>query len=254
LAYKSFVPSNDLSHGANGRQINVGTEMKPAFRWQIDQDNKNLNDLYHQFLGDLFDYLDECIKNENAESIAAAWTGSAAYKRMKLCFIADASEFDGYYSIESSSSLFHNLVPGMLRIQNRKLKAVLRAELYDKFAEFVLDGKDEADLTADELVIFDLCKLPLALYTMSDAILLFNTMILPDRVVSMSDVSFDGEMQNKLTLKERAAASEFLMVQGDKEMRELQMAVKKYWNEKEGVVYVETPLVNISGDEKFVRL
>ncbi|MCX6232740.1 MAG: hypothetical protein NTZ33_14475 [Bacteroidetes bacterium] len=254
MAYKQFVPSNDLSHGANGRLVTKGEDQSTAWSWQIEKDNQNLNDLYHTFLSDLLDFLDDCCSNDDAEDISSAWISTDAYKLVKKCFIQSASEFDPYYNIESSSFMFHKITAGMHRIQLRKFKPALRAELYDKIAEYILDGKDPDDLTAAELNIYELCKMPLALYTMADSIMLFNAQILPDRIVQNFVANREGENQKNLPVAERSGAAKFLNNEADACMREVFMEVRKYWAEKEGVVLVDVPLVNIDPDEKFVRL
>ncbi len=254
FAYKSFVPSNDLSHSADGRQIFVGETRKPAFAWQIEKDNQNLNDLYHTFISELLDFLDLCVDDASTGPIAVAWIATEAYKLRKKCFIQTAHDFDQQYYIESNSSLFHSITAGMLRVQNRKFKAVLRETLYDKIAEYILDGEDTEDLTTAEKEIFRLCKLPLALYTMADAIPLFTIDILPDRIVNNYNNISDGSNQKIPSAKDRAAASTFLIKQADKEMRTLQQAVAKYWNEIEEITPEETPSFNIDPDQKFVRM
>jgi hypothetical protein len=124
--------------------------------------------------------------------------------------------------------------------------------LYQKLID-ALHEKQGVTLSEEEEEILELCKLPLALFTMSEGLKLLNTELLPDRVANnYYATTTEGNSQKNPSGNERFAAAAALETRARSEMRRLQIAVAKYYATINGTTPEPIKLSNTNYHRKIV--
>lgn len=193
LAYRRYVPSNDVVHSDQGRQIYVSEEQKPAFEWQIEKDNANLLSLAGEAIDVLLEFLDEHIDDMkppvppaiDGTEYLIPWGNSDAYKATKKLFVNSAKEFEKYFFINRSRRLFLTMVPIMTRIQENELRPCFTEEKYDELKEQILDK----DINDSNLAIVNYASGALVLLSLAVAVKRISAEILPDGIFVNSSVN-----------------------------------------------------------------
>lgn len=188
LAYRRYAPGTDLAHNDSGRQITVTTEIKPAFEWMIERDNRNISSIANEAIDFLLEFLDEQliplapVPPEGApliNDIGTKWGESLEYSRTKDLFINTAFDFDRLFPINGSRQLFITLAPFIREKELSHLVPIITRTRYDAIMENLKDG----DLVQADKDIIRLAQPPLALLTMSTALMRLSMEVLPDSVV-----------------------------------------------------------------------
>ena len=232
-AYRRYAPLNDLSHSESGRQITVTDELKPAFEWMIERDNRNLLDLAHEATDMLIEFLDEQqpipyvptklepTGDPTNKIIEETWRTSATYEAQRDLFINTAREFDSIFPINASRRLYLALVPFIREVEQRHIRPVIGATRYDAIRELIKDGDLDAAGNEESAEIHQLARLPIVMLTMSVALKRLNVELLPDSVVqSFSTIS---ERQTKSADKfDRIGVSMLLERDGRREIIPIQ--------------------------------
>jgi len=215
-AYFMYVPSLDVSHSDKGRQIFVNDTDKPAFEWQIKNDNVNLIALLNRGIDLLLEFLDESIDvtylpdgkapaGDSTEPkdplpgpdevgpqgptspeapavpvILIPWRDTAEYAVSKELFVNTAIEFSKVFSIENSRVTFLRLVPFIRFVQSNTIRACFRKEMYEEICTQIKDGS----LSEENKTILPLAAQPLVLLSMGMAIKRLSVQLLPDGLFS----------------------------------------------------------------------
>jgi len=194
-AYRRYAPLNDLSHSESGRQITVTTELKPAFEWMLERDNKSLLDIANETTDILIEFLDEQVPipyvpideaptgEPTANTIEDTWRASATFAAQKDLFVNSAREFDGIFPIGASRRLFLVLVPFIREVELRHIRPLITVTRYDAIRELIKDGDLSATGNEISKEIHQLSKVSIALLTMSVALKRLSVELLPDSVV-----------------------------------------------------------------------
>jgi hypothetical protein len=261
-AYRRYVPSSDLTHSDKGRQIFVSEQEKPAFEWQIEKDNENLLRLAHDGTDMLLDFLDyhksttalvsppEGTKPPEEFVLLLPWVTSQAYLASKELFINTTDEFERIFMIGHSRLTFLSLVPIMRRVQDNELKSCFTAEKYDELVAKII----EDDISAENLIILDKARQPLALLTLSVAAKRLTSEILPDGIFANMTTSVIKSKSPAAKI-DRNEVSANLEKDGLRELRKLQDHLAKLAATAAGVTVEPVDLLeHIDETDKFVRL
>ncbi len=228
-AYRRYVPSSDLTHSDKGRQIFVSEQEKPAFEWQIEKDNENLLRLANDGTDILLEFLDEHI-DDQVEIVPPKdtfppvgytpllpWKTSAALLATRELFINTVDEFQKVFMIGGSRLTFISLLPIMRRVQDNEIKSCFTAE---KYAELQAAIEDD-DISADNLIILDKARQPLALLTLSVAAKRLTAEVLPDGIFSNMTINVI-KTKSAASKIDRNEISASLEKDGLRELRKLQ--------------------------------
>jgi len=255
--YRKYVPSSDLTHGDKGRQIFVSEQEKPAFEWQVEKDNENLLRLANEATDLLIEFLDDHIDDEiildpveGTTEYVIPWGTSAAYLASRELFINTVDEFQKIFMIGGSRLVFISLVPFMRRVQDNEIKACFTAEKYAELCEDIKDG----DFSAENAIILDKARQPLALLTMSVAVKRLTSEVLPDGIFSNLTTSV---VKSKMPASkiDRNEVSASLEKDGLRELRKLQDHLAKLEAAAAGTTVEAVDFTErIDATEKFVRL
>jgi len=142
LAYRRFVPSNDLTHSDKGRQINVTETEKTAFEWQIEKDNQNLLSLAYEAIDFLLEFLDE--HNVDDDPVGEEWNQSDAFKKSHSILIS-LDQFNAVFPISGSRRLFITLTPFIIRVQKNIIVPVITKDIFDSLIESIKDKDTDED-------------------------------------------------------------------------------------------------------------
>ena len=241
-AYMFFVKGNDVQHTNDGRQISVGTNLKPAFSHQIQADDTNLLNIYDKYIELLLRFLNKNLNN----ALLITWKNSDQYKVVYNSLINTADEFNTYFDIENSYKLFLKLSPIKKRIENKVIKSIIGEVLYDKFMSYILTG---AALTDPEVDILEKCKMPIVMLTVAQACILLPAKILPDRIIMLYNNSgreAGSQSSVNLTLNDRHSLSGSLTKVAQNDINDLTIAVQKYLSVQNGTVF-ESPEMYLPG-------
>jgi hypothetical protein len=194
-AYRRYAPLNDLSHSESGRQITVTNELKPAFEWMLERDNKSLLDIAHETTDMLLEFLDEQqpiaddvidgqpLPQPMANIIEDTWKASETYSATKSLFINSAREFDSVFPINASRRLYLVLVPFIREVEIRHIRPAIKSDRYNTIREMIKDSDLTTAGNEEEKEIHELSKVPIALLTISVALKRLSVELLPDSVV-----------------------------------------------------------------------
>lgn len=196
-AYRRYAPLNDVSHSEAGRQITVTEELKPAFSWQIENDNRNLLDIAHETTDVLLEFLDAQPENiledddeghgapiaEVENTIFKAWKTSQAYAEGKDLFITSAVAFDKIFPINQSRRLYMALVPFIKEAEIREIRPVIGTDRYDTIKELIKDDELNEDANEEYKETYDLSLAPLVHFTLAIALKRLGVELLPNSVV-----------------------------------------------------------------------
>lgn len=230
LAYRRYAPGSDLAHNDSGRQITVTDEIKPAFEWMIERDNKNITSLANEAIDYLLEYLDEQLipyslppaglglETEPAvNDIGTLWGGTEEYSRTKDLFINTAFDFDRIFPINGSRQLFMTLAPFIREKELSHLVPVITRTRYDAIIEKIKDG----DLVAQDKDIIRLAQPPLALLSMSTALMRLSMEVLPDSVVQNFQ-AMDAKQNHTADSVDRRGLSRLLLNEATMLLKPLQ--------------------------------
>ena len=232
-AYRRYAPLNDLSHSESGRQITVTDELKPAFEWMLERDNKSLLDIAHETTDILIEFLDEqtdipYVPTEIAptgeptnNTIEEAWRTSATYSAQRDLFINSAREFDSIFPIGASRRLFLTLVPFIREVELRHIRPAIGATKYDAIRELIKDGDLTVAGNEESFEIHQLSKVPIALITISIALKRLSVELLPDSVIQ-SFSAMDVKQSKTANSTDRIGVSAMLERDGRRELLPLQ--------------------------------
>ena len=222
-AYRRYAPLNDLSHSESGRNITVTEQLKPAFEWMLERDNKSLLDLAHETTELLITFLDDQVKIDEATAneIEDTWRSSTTFAAQKDLFINSVLEFDNIFPIAASRRLFLVLVPFIREMEFKHIRPVITSDRYNLIRELIKDG--DLDKSGNEVSyeIHRLSKVPIALFTISIALKRLSVELLPDSVVQSFNAldvkqsrTADSSTRNALSaLLERDALRELVALQ-----------------------------------------
>jgi len=234
-AYRRYAPLNDLSHSESGRQITVTNELKPAFEWMLERDNKSLLDIANETTDMLIEWLDSQVPipyvptfedptgEATANIIQDTWRGSVTFSATKDLFINSAIEFDSVFPINASRRLFLVLVPFIREVEIRHIRPAIKSDRYNAIREMIKDGDLSASGNEEEKEIHELSKVPIALLTISVALKRLSVELLPDSVVQ-SFSAMDVRQTKTAATTDRVGVSALL----DRDARREIMALQDY--------------------------
>ena len=230
IAYRRYAPGVDLQHSEAGRRITVTNELKPAFEWMIERDNKNILSLAHEAIDMLLEFLDVQLipvsipaeeeggePTESVNDIGDTWGSSLAYSQTKSLFINTTLEFDRVYPINMSRHLYMTISPFIREVENRHIVPIILSTRYDSIREKLKDG----DLQDEDKKILELARVPIALLTMSIAMKRLSIEVLPDSVVQ-NYAAIDAKQSHTADSADRRGLATLLESDGRRELIPLQ--------------------------------
>lgn len=232
-AYRRYAPLNDLSHSESGRQITVTNELKPAFEWMLERDNKSLLDIANETTDMLVEFLDEQVPipyvptleaptgEATPNTIQDTWRSSQTFSATKDLFINSAIEFDSVFPINASRRLFLVLVPFIREVEIRHIRPAIKSDRYNAIREMIKDGDLTTAGNEEEKEIHELSKVPIALLTISVALKRLSVELLPDSVVQ-SFAAMDVKQTKTASPADRVGVSALLERDARRELIALQ--------------------------------
>lgn len=245
-AYILFVPSNDLSHSANGRTAYIEENAKLPAEWMVLRDEQNLSELYFSFLDYLLLFLDE----NKSDTTLAVWTTTGMYDDMKELLIQNSVQFTSFFDIQESRSLFISILPILRRIQFNKFLSFVGNDLMEKFIAF---NKTGTGLTDDEKNIYNACLSPLALFTIADALKTLSSKLFSDRIVN-TFLATTAKAERTTPFQDRMNMSKYLSETAENQLNYLSHLVSKYNAEKSGIPVPERTIPSIDPDAKIISI
>ena len=227
-AYLQYAPNNDLIHGNSGRKVEIGTNQKIPWDWQINMDNGGLERRSYRALDALIEKLNEIAMAE--------WVASKPYKSAQSLFIRDTATFQNIYPINNSEQLYYRLVPFMSDIETETLFPILG----DKVTEL----KDDLDVAPEtdngQLILY--CK----------KIVVFNVLerasiLLPEEMMPFS-INYKINQQDRELIREKRAAR-FLEMAGRYET-----TLEQIFAAQNAADIATDPLHGVQEDKKYVNL
>ncbi|RPJ58289.1 MAG: hypothetical protein EHM12_07995 [Dehalococcoidia bacterium] len=181
IAYREFSINNDLSHGPTGRRVMIDKENEQmAWEWMIERDDDGLVKKANRAFDRLIAFLDEQNISE--------WTGSDIYRQTKELILPDSKTFNDTYPIDNNRRLYLAMVPFIKENQRKYIKPLITTYYND----LMIGLRNNILGTSILKDIYELCKLPLALFTIHTAIKRLSMKLLPDAVVQEYKSSATG--------------------------------------------------------------
>lgn len=183
MAYIALAPNSDLSHGNEGRNINITENQRTAYDDQISRSDKALRDIVSTEINSIYTILSE------DELFSSIWKESAQYKAGEDTLLPTPKDFSDAFYIADSWYFYQKITP-TLRMKEYSLVRPMLGEKY---------------LTAKEDVsspLYLLSRRILAVAVMAD-------------VLTHSSLTYESSsiMPAQASLKERQAEREALMVE-----------------------------------------
>lgn len=145
--YSYYAPSNDLSHGNNGRTMEMGEHQKMPFEHLLVRDDEALQRRGYRGMDDLLNFLDEH---------SEVWKSSEEFKVSHRLFVRTVREFDQYFHMDSRLLLI-KLSPGISICEKREILPRIGLEQYE-LIKAKRQGTNENPLTEVEEVLLDLIQ------------------------------------------------------------------------------------------------
>lgn len=211
---RTYFPSADVQHTESGRAITVTDTQKPAFEWQVEKDNANLLDLAHRAEELLIEFL---FLNKNSVPLDTLWKGTDAAKALTGGFINSAVDFSKLFFINNSKRVFMAVSP----IMQEKLRDIIKPCFLAVDYDAIITAIQAGSVTGETKTMLDKAAVPLAYYTMADALKQLSVEVLPDGV-------FQNYYTNAVASKsiansaDRLGLSAFIERKADIELKKLQ--------------------------------
>lgn len=179
FGYKSFAPSNDLAHTADGRKMRSSENSKTPFEWMVAKDDDNLTRRSYKALDALIVYMDLNFQ---------FWKDAEQFKVTHELFVRTTDDFSDAYVIDSRLLLI-KLVPGLKRCEQREILPRLGAEYYAILKDKVLynargaDDNDDLLYTENDKKILSFIKEACAYYALSWGLPRLQLQIFPEGIL-----------------------------------------------------------------------
>jgi len=245
-ALRMYMPSSDVQHTEAGRSITVTETQKPAFEWQVEKDNANMLDLAHRAEELLIEFL---FLNKNSVPLDTLWKDTDAAKALTSGFINSAVEFSKIFFINNSKRVFLAVSP----IMQEKLRDIIQPGFLAADYDTIITAIQAGSVTGETKTMLDKASVPLAYYTMADALKQFSVEILPNGV-------FQNYYTNAVSSKaianstDRLGLSAFIERKADIEFKKLQEFLLKRSTITSGETYEPEVLTDrMDSDNLFFR-
>ena len=227
-ALRMYFPSSDVQHTDSGRSITVTENQKPAFEWQVEKDNANMLVLAHIAEEMLIEFL---FDNKDSDPLDTVWKDTEAAKALKGSLINSAEEFSKVFYINNSRRVFMAISPIM-----REKEHMIESCFLPSDFETLKTAIETGTLTADQKITLGKCIIPLAYYTMADALKQINIEMLPD---GLFQSFYLNAVSSKAIAKsdDRIGLSVFIERKADIELKKLQEYLLKKSLTNSGIEY-----------------
>ena len=173
--YRNYAKDNDLSHSPNGRFNQIDETQKLAWEWQIYNSDKKMERDYYVLMDNLIKYMDNNV---------SGWKATDAYKLTNNLFIRKASDFDDYYSIESSRLLFMKLTPGIRKAERDDIVPLIGQTIFDDLKDKLKNNSSDIDSYLVKLI-----EEAVAYKSLSWSIPRLSVQLFPEGLLQVADTS-----------------------------------------------------------------